>query len=71
MPVSLIRQTRQRNLNDTQFGRRMSGTGPRAEQIDQTFKTFARRHGLDGHLSPFDFSQFHPPRIEGQQLRLF
>jgi hypothetical protein len=46
----------------------MSGTGPRVEQIDQTFKTFARRHG---HLSPFDFSQFHPPRIEGQQLRLF
>jgi hypothetical protein len=46
-------------------------TGPRAEQIDQTFKTFARRYGLDGHLSPFDFSQFHPPRIEGQQLRLF
>ena len=49
----------------------MTGTGQRADQIHQTFKTFARRHGLDGHLSPFDFSQFHPPRIEGQQLRLF
>ena len=68
---SAIRQTRAGKLNDTQFGRRMSGTGPRAEQIDQTFKTFARRYGLDGHLSPFDFSQFRPPRIEGEQLRLF
>jgi hypothetical protein len=37
----------------------------------QTPDAFARRHGLDGHLSPFDFSQFHSPRIEGQQLRLF
>jgi hypothetical protein len=41
----------------------MSGAGPRAEQIDQTFSTFARRYDLDGRLSPFDFSQFRPPRI--------
>jgi DNA repair photolyase len=68
---SAIRQTRAGKLNDTQFGRRMSGTGLRAEQIHQTFKTFARRHGLEGHLSPFDFSQFRPPRIAGGQLRLF
>jgi DNA repair photolyase len=68
---SAIRQTRAGKLNDTQFGRRMKGTGQRADQIHQTFNTFARRHGLDGHLSPFDFSQFHPPRIEGQQMQLF
>jgi hypothetical protein len=49
----------------------MSGTGRWAEQIDRTFSTFARRYGLDGHLTPFDFTQFRPPRIEGQQLRLF
>ena len=68
---SAIRQTRAGKLNDTQFGRRMSGTGPRAEQIDQAFQTFARRFGLDGHLTPFDFSNFRPPRIEGGQMRLF
>jgi hypothetical protein len=50
-------------LNDTQFGRRMKGTGPRADKIHATFKTFARRYGLDGKFSPFDFSQFRPPRI--------
>ena len=68
---SAIRQTREGKLNDTQFGRRMKGTGLRADQIHATFKTFARRYGLDGKFSPFDFSQFQPPRIEGEQLRLF
>jgi hypothetical protein len=32
-------------LNDTQFGRRMTGTGVLADQINQTFNTFIR-HGL-------------------------
>ena len=68
---SSIRQTRGGKLNDTQFGRRMRGTGTRAEQIDQTFATFAKRYGLDGPLSPFDFSQFRPPRSAGGQLQLF
>ena len=60
-----------RKLNDTQFDRRMSGTGPRAVQINQTFQSFTRRYGLDGNLTPFDFSHFRPPRIEGAQMRLF
>ena len=68
---SAIRQTREGKLNDTQFGRRMKGAGLRADQIHATFKTFARRHGLDGKFPPFDFSQFRPPKIEGEQLRLF
>ena len=68
---SAIRQTREGKLNDTQFGRRMKGTGVLADQIHATFKTFARRYGLDGKFSPFDFSQFRPPRLEGGQMRLF
>jgi DNA repair photolyase len=68
---SAIRQTRAGKLNDTQFGRRMSGTGVLADQIHQTFQTFKRRYGLDGHLTPFDCSNFRPPRIEGGQMRLF
>jgi DNA repair photolyase len=66
-----IRQTRAGKLNDTQFGRRMRGTGTRAEQIDQTFATFARRYELDRSLPEFDFSQFRPPQSAGGQLRLF
>ncbi|HET6325781.1 MAG TPA: PA0069 family radical SAM protein [Planctomycetaceae bacterium] len=66
-----IRQTRSGKLNDTQFGRRMRGTGVRAEQIDQTFATFARRYNLDRPLPAFDFSQFRPPQYAGGQRRLF
>jgi DNA repair photolyase len=66
-----IRQTRAGKLNDTQFGRRMRGTGTRAEQIEQTFATFARRYKLDRPLPPFDFSQFRPPQIAGGQRHLF
>ncbi len=66
-----IRQTRGGKLNDTQFGRRMRGTGTRAEQIDQTFATFAKHYVLDGALAPFDFSRFRPPHLPGGQLRLF
>ncbi|HEV8001543.1 MAG TPA: PA0069 family radical SAM protein [Planctomycetaceae bacterium] len=66
-----IRHTRDGKLNDTQFGRRMRGTGTRAEQIEQTFSTFARRCGLDQPLPKFDFTQFRPPQLPGGQLRLF
>jgi DNA repair photolyase len=68
---SAIRQTRDGKLNDTQFGRRKHGTGTRAEQIGQTFATFAKRYNLDGPLPPFDFSHFRSPRVAGGQLRLF
>jgi hypothetical protein len=49
----------------------MRGSGPRAEQIAQTFNTFARRYHLDQQLTAFDTTQFRPPRLAGQQLRLF
>jgi DNA repair photolyase len=68
---ALIRQTRGGKLNETTFGTRMCGTGAIAEQIRQTFETFARRYGLDGSLTSFDFSHFRPPRPSAGQLRLF
>jgi DNA repair photolyase len=66
-----IRHTREGKLNDTQFGRRMRGTGTRAEQIEQTFRTFAKRYELDRSLPPFDFTQFEPPLFPRGQPRLF
>jgi hypothetical protein len=47
------------------------GTGLRADQISASFETYARRCGVDDKFSPFDFSNFRPPRIEGEELRLF
>jgi DNA repair photolyase len=68
---SLIRGTREGKLNASQFGTRMCGIGQIAEQLEQTFRVFARRYHLDGPLPELDFSQFRPPQTRSGQLRLF
>src|SRR5690606_3824149 len=68
---SLIRSTRAGGLNDATFGRRMRGTGAIADQIQQTFKVFIRKLGLDRKGTPLDTTQFQPPRSSSGQLRLF
>lgn len=67
----LIRETRSGKLSTSAWGERMSGSGPIAEQIRRLFRIFSRKHGLDGPLPPFDFSQFRPPTSADGQLRLF
>lgn len=67
---SAIRATRSGKLNDANFGSRMKGSGPLAEQIKQSFKVFARKVGLDRPLPPLDASQFRAPNTTCQ-LRLF
>lgn len=67
----LIRKTRAGKLNSSQFGERLRGTGQIAGQIEQTFRIFARKAGLDGKLPELDFSQFVAPRGRSGQLRLF
>jgi len=67
----LIRATRDGNLNQSQFGTRFRGSGPIAEQIQQTFQVFARKYGLDRPGTPLDASQFRPPTSKSGQMRLF
>ncbi|MGC1275060.1 MAG: PA0069 family radical SAM protein [Planctomycetaceae bacterium] len=68
---SLIRQTKGGSLNRSQWGLRMSGTGPLARQIGDLFATFARRYGLDRKLPPFNVDDFTPPMGNDGQKRLF
>ena len=68
---SLIRATRDGRISDSQFGRRMRGTGPYAEQIEATFRVFRRKHGLDKRLPDLDTSQFRPPTAPSGQMSLF
>ncbi len=67
----LVRQTRNGAAYRAEWGRRMVGSGPIAEQIGQLFDVFAHKHGLDQPLPPFDFTQFTPPTPHDGQLRLF
>jgi DNA repair photolyase len=67
----LVRETRGGRLNDSEFGRRMCGTGEYANSIARLFEVFARRHGLDRGLPPYDCSRFQPPPDANGQGRLF
>ena len=68
---SRLRSVRAGRLNDSQFGRRMRGTGPIAEQIAATFDVFARRFGLERKLPPLSSEHFRPPRESSGQMKLF
>jgi DNA repair photolyase len=68
---TLIRSTHGGKMYVGQFGSRMRGGGPYAEQIAQTFRVFAHKHGLDRGLEPQDAGQFRPPTPASGQLRLF
>lgn len=67
----LIKETRGGKLNDPRFGTRMRGEGNYAKQIEQTFRVFAHKYGLDKRLPELDSSQFVPPQSVGGQKRLF
>ena len=65
----LLRQCRDGKLNDSQWGRRMTGTGPIAEQVRAMFAVFRAKQGFTD-LPPHDRSRFVPPAADGQG-RLF
>lgn len=69
--VGLIQSVRGGKLNSSAFGERQRGTGEFAKQIEQTFKLFARKHGLDRSLPKLTTEHFTPPMLRSGQLRLF
>lgn len=69
--IARIQEVRDGKMNDSQFGRRMRGQGEYAAGIDQTFRVFAHKYGLDKGMPPLDTSQFRPPVSETGQISLF
>jgi DNA repair photolyase len=69
--LALIRSTRAGRMNNHEWGKRMRGEGPYAEQIQQTFKIFRAKQGLDRPLPPLDTTKFCPPQPRTGQMRLF
>ncbi len=59
--LSLIRQSRAGQLNDSQFHTRFAGTGPYAAMMTQRFTRAVQRLGLDEARSRLDISQFRIP----------
>ena len=67
---ALLRQTRQGELTDAQFGRRMRGSGPIARQIREIFRIFATKYSLTGSARSLSSRNFRRPCLDGQ-LDLF
>jgi hypothetical protein len=67
--LARIRALRGGRLNDPRFGSRMRGEGVHAEQIEQMFRVWARRTGLDGERRALSCAAFRRP--SGPQLELF
>lgn len=71
---SAIRDTRDGELYQSDWGLRQRGSGPRADQINQVFDLFARKLGLDGRGRPKSSAEFlrrKALRESGGQLGLF
>ncbi len=68
---SLIRNTRDGKLYRSEWGTRMRGTGPYAEQIEQSFQIFRRKYGLDRPRPEPNLSLFRSPKSASGQQRLF
>lgn len=66
-----VRQTREGQLNISEFHERMKGSGPLAQQIQQMFRLFRDRAGLASRLPPYDFSRFVSRPADGVQMQLF
>lgn len=69
--ASRIKAVREGELSDSQFGKRMRGEGVMADQIEQTFRVFAKKYCLQGERPVLDTSHFNPPRSSSGQLHLF
>ncbi len=69
--LNAIRDTRGGDLNSSDFGERMRGTGPYADMIAQRYRSACRRFGLDERGASLDLSRFRPPKRAGDQLDLF
>jgi DNA repair photolyase len=55
------------NVNDSQFGRRMSGEGNIAEAIHQLYKASKKKYFSEKQLTPYDLTKFR----KGGNLSLF
>jgi len=67
--LNRIRSMRGGKLNDARFGRRMTGEGIFAEQIERMFNVACRRAGLADQRAELSTASFRCPGPE--QLRLF
>jgi len=68
--LSLIRQSRAGQLNDSSFHSRFTGSGPYAQLLTQRFTRAARQFKLDGKREKLDLSKFCAPHAAREVLQM-
>ena len=68
--LSLVRQQRDGQLNDSQWGRRMKGQGEFARLLATRFSIMRKRLAFPGRSGKLNTTLFAPPPKPGDQLRL-
>ena len=68
--MSLVRSMRGGKDYDSEWGKRMRGSGPYAWQIGRRFELAAKRLGLNTERRPLRTDLFRPPARQGEQLTL-
>ena len=69
--MNRVRDVRDGRESDSQFGRRMKGTGEIAQLIEQRFRRACREHGLNKSAHRLNTDLFVAPRRDSPQLALF
>ncbi len=68
--LSLIRSTRDGKIYDSQFGKRMTGSGPYAWMIGRRFEAAAAKLGFAKTRTKLRHDLFTPPKRQNEQLQL-
>ena len=69
--LAKVREVRDGDMNDTMFGRRMRGTGVRADSISAMFTAFSNKYSLAKESDPLRTDLFTPPNDRSGQMSLF
>jgi DNA repair photolyase len=68
--MALVRAMRGGKDYDSEWGKRMKGSGPYAWQIGRRFEIAAKRLGLNMERRPLRTDLFEPPAKKNEQLML-
>ncbi len=68
--LNLVRSMRDGKLYQSEFGTRMTGSGPYADLLAKRFRLAASRYGLARRDWQFNTALFRPPVPQGGQFRL-
>lgn len=68
--LALMMETHNGKLYEADWHERFSGSGPYAEQLQNTFRIFKQKYGLDKPMPPQDTTAFRRP-ADANQMSLF